>query len=203
MIRRFLPLIIFFGVSQLALAQNDCGETLNIARDEFDAGHIERIPGIIHDCLDKFTTEQKIEAYRLLTITYLYLDDPIGAENSFLALLSEDPEFRVSSTDPIELEYLSKQYITTPIFSFSGKAGANLSTVTILNYNRLDSDNSTKPKYNTDIGFILQGALEVHFNKTIGLNFELELSSRSYIRNSELHGDNIERQSLKQERFFL
>ena len=203
MVRRFLALIIFLSFSQLVIAQNDCVETLNQAQNEFDAGHIEQIPNILHECLDKFTTEQKIEAYRMLTITYLYLDDPIGAESSFLALLKEDPEYRVSANDPVELEYLSRQYITTPIISWTGKAGVNFSTVTILNYNRLDSDNNSKPSYNVGAGFVAQGGLEVHFSKVVGLNMELELSSRSLVRDSKLFEGNPEQQSLKQDRFMM
>ena len=49
MVRRFLALIIFFSFSQLAIAQDDCGESLTIARNELDAGHVERIPGILFD----------------------------------------------------------------------------------------------------------------------------------------------------------
>ena len=87
MVKRFLAIILFFSFSQLAIAQNDCGESINLAQDAFDAGHIERIPSILHECINKFTPEQKVEAYRLLTITYLYMDDPFGAESSFLNLL--------------------------------------------------------------------------------------------------------------------
>jgi len=202
-VRRFLALIIFFSFSQLVIAQIDCGESLNRAQDVFEAGHIEQIPNILHECLDKFTNEQKIEAYRILTITYLYLNDPIGAETSFLALLKADPEYRVSANDPIELEYLSKQYITTPIISFSGKVGINFSTVTILNYNRLDSDFSPNPRYKTGAGVVLQGASEVHFNKAVGLNVELELSTRSYTRESDLFEGNPEHQNLVQDRFVM
>jgi hypothetical protein len=202
-VRRFLALIIFLSFSHSVLAQNDCGETLNRAQDIFEAGHIEQIPNMLHECLDKFTTEQEIEAYRMLTIAYLYLNDPIGAETSFLALLKADPEYRVSANDPVELEHLSKQYITNPIISFTGKAGVNFSTVTILNYNRLDNDFSPNPNYKTGAGVVLQGASEVHFNKVIGLNLELELSSRSYTRESDLFYGNEEHQNLIQDRFAM
>ena len=198
MIRRFLALIFFFSFSQLAIAQDDCGESLTIARNELDAGHVERIPDILFDCLNKFAPEQKIEAYRILTITYLYLDDPIGAENSFMALLHEDPEFRVSDTDPIELEYLSKQYITTPIISFSARAGANLSTTTVLNSNRVDRDSNTPPRYNPGVGFIAQGAFDLHFNKKVGLNAAIEFSSRNYKKVGEIFPGNAEQQNLEQ-----
>ena len=203
MVKRFLAIILFFTFSQLAIAQNDCGESISLAQDAFDQGHIERIPSILHECINKFTPEQKVEAYRLLTITYLYMDDPFGAESSFLKLLEEDPEYRILDSDPIELEYLSKQYITTPIVSWSGKAGVNFSTVTVLNYNRVDSDNGINPVYNTGAGFILQGGLEVHFNKVVSLNTELELSSRSLVRTSELFAGNPESQMLEHDRLLL
>ena len=202
MVKKFLAIILFFTFSQLAIAQNDCGESISLAQHAFDQGHIERIPSILHECINKFTPEQKVEAYRLLTITYLYMDDPFGAESSFLKLLAEDPEYRILDSDPVELEYLSKQYITTPIVSWSGKAGVNFSTVTILKYNRVDSDNGINPVYNTGAGFVLQGGLEVHFNKVVSLNTELELSSRSLARTSELFAD-PESQELEQDRLLL
>ena len=198
MVRRFLALIIFFSFSQLAFAQDNCGESLTNARNELDAGHVERIPAILFDCLDKFTTEQKVEAYRILTITYLYSDDPLGAETSFLALLKEDPEFRVSENDPIELEYLSKQYITSPIISFSARAGASLSTVTVLNSNRLDQDSNTPPQYNPGVGFVAQGAVDLHFSNKIALNAAIEFSSRNYKKESQLFPLNEEKQDLEQ-----
>ena len=199
MIRRFLALVIFFSFSQLAHAQNDCGETLNIAQDAFDKGHIEKISSLLFDCLNNFTKEQKIEAYRLLTITYLYLDDPFGAESSFLALLKEDPEFRVSTNDPVELEYLSRQYITTPIISFSAKLGANFSTITVLQSNRMDSQDYPPSKYKLGVGLNVGGAMEVHFNKVVGLNIEVDISSRSYDKEGTLFGTQ-ERQELEQNR---
>jgi Outer membrane protein beta-barrel domain len=179
---------------------------LDEAQMEFDAGRIEKVPGILADCLKKnnFSDEQKPEVFKLLTITYLYLEDPDSAALNFLNLLEEQPEFRPSPNDPIELEYLSKQYITTPIFSFSGKLGANISLIDVLNYNRLDSDDNANPNYNVGPGFLIQGGLEVHFNKEFGLNFELELSSRSYVRTGTLFTDNSgEQEDLIQEKFNL
>jgi len=204
-IRRFLALVLFFNFTQVAIAQQDCGIVLDQAQEEFDAGHIEQVLDILAECLDKnnFSDEQLPEVFKLLTITYLYLEDPEKAAETFLKLLEEQPDFRPSPNDPIELEYLSKQYITTPIFSFYGKLGANVSIIDVLNYNRLDSDNNSNPSYNLGAGFVLQGGVEVHFNKAIGFNVELDLSSRSYTRTSTLFTGNPEQESLTHDRFNL
>ena len=198
MVRRFLALIIFFSFSQFAIAQEDCVELLTNARNELNAGHVEHIPEMLGDCIKGYTPERKVEAYRILTIVYLYLDDPINAEASFMALLHVDPEFRVTETDPIELEYLSKQYITNPIVSFSARAGASLSIVNVLNSNRVDRDSNTPPKYKLGVGYVAQGAVDLHFNKIVALNAAIEISSRNYKKEGKLFPGNPEEQELEQ-----
>jgi Outer membrane protein beta-barrel domain len=197
-VRRFLALIILFSFSQLATAQVDCGEALTNARNELDAGHVEPIPAILEGCLNKFTSVQKIDAYRILTITYLYLDNPLKAEASFMALLHVDPEFRVTDDDPIELVYLSKQYITNPIISFSARAGASFSIVSVLNSNRVDRDSNTPPRYRPGVGFVAQGAFDLHFNNIVALNTAIEISSRNYKKEGTLFAGNPEEQDLEQ-----
>jgi outer membrane protein with beta-barrel domain len=183
-IRKLLVIIIFTGLYQLANAQSqaDCSESLNRARDEFNAGHLEAVPNILHDCIKNgFSKAQKVDAYRILTITYLYLDDPIGAENSFLALLAVEPQFQVAESDPVELEYLSKQFITNPITSYFIKAGANFSTATVLFSNPIGRD--TDPvNYRIGAGFNFMGGMDLHFNEIVSLTMELELSSRALVK---------------------
>src|SRR5688500_4696541 len=73
---------------------NTCEEQLNAATAEYDAGRFYSIPSMLKPCLDKgFTREQRQRAYLLLAQTYLVLEDPIGADNSYLELLRANPEF--------------------------------------------------------------------------------------------------------------
>lgn len=76
-------------------AQNDCEAKLNEAANEFNSGHFNGLSAILKPCIDSksFTSEQLVRAYQLLTQTYLILDDPLGAENSYLNLLRANPEF--------------------------------------------------------------------------------------------------------------
>ena len=104
---RFISVLFFLTViSNVGFAQT-CEENLSTAQERFEKGHLNGIPGLLVECLRSgFSRSEKIQAYRLLTISYLYNDDPFGAENSFLKLLELDPEYRVTENDPVELEYL-------------------------------------------------------------------------------------------------
>src|SRR6267154_5304702 len=120
---RHLAMIFIFllGVSRsnLSAQDNNCEQTLSLAAAEFEAGRFYGLPDILKSCLAKgFSTEQKIRAYLLLTQTYLILDNPTAAENSYLQLLKADPEYVANPVrDPIDVYYLSKKFTTTPIFN--------------------------------------------------------------------------------------
>ncbi|MDQ2658706.1 MAG: hypothetical protein M3Y60_14885, partial [Bacteroidota bacterium] len=62
----------------------DCEQTIAYATEEFNAGHFHSVPSILNDCLSKLNRDQRQRAHLLLTQTYLLLDDPIGAQRSYL-----------------------------------------------------------------------------------------------------------------------
>lgn len=103
--------------------------TLALATDEFNAGHFYGLPALIKPCLstNNFTKEQLVRAYQLLTQTYLILEDPQGAEESYLSLLKANPEY-VSNPDrdPIDIVYLSKRFTATPVFSWFAMGAGNV-----------------------------------------------------------------------------
>jgi len=108
----------------------DCEEILIQADDEFNAGRFYGLPALLKPCLDKgnFSSEQRVRAYLLLTQAYLILDDPIAADDSYLRLLSADPEYVANpSRDPIDVYYLSKKFTSTPIFTPHLRIGLNTS----------------------------------------------------------------------------
>jgi len=84
---------------------------------------------LLKPCLDNgFSREQKVRAYLLLTQSYLILDDPISAENSYLQLLKADPEYVANpARDPVDVYYLSKRFTTTPLFTPNFQMGINTS----------------------------------------------------------------------------
>ncbi len=197
--KRFLATIIFIGFYQFASAQ--CTEAITRATNAFDAGHLNDIPAILNECVKRGSAEQKVEALKLLTITYLYLDDPYAAENSFMDLLEVDPEFRVSDNDPIELEYLSRKFITTPIISYNGKLGVNYTTVTLLNLNTQGNENDNNRQYRPKVGFTAAGGFDLHFDRSLSLAFEAEFMYRSYGRNDLIFKDPQKQSEMRAEMY--
>ncbi|MBI1769317.1 MAG: PorT family protein [Bacteroidetes bacterium] len=173
----FLVLLSTAGLSQSA----DCEQTLNQASAEFDAGRFYNLPGILKPCLDNgFSKEQKVRSYLLLTQSYLILNDPIAAENSYLQLLTADPEFVTNpSRDPVDVYYLSKKFTTTPVFTPSFRAGINTSLPrTIYSINTIASPTNDENVYK--IGYQLGGALDWNLNERWSICFGLGYSRRLF-----------------------
>jgi hypothetical protein len=140
----YFTFLIFFSLSFSSIAQNDteCEQALTEAQEEFNAGHFYGLPSILKECLTKFSKEQSLRAYLLLSQAYLLIDDPIAAEDSYLKLLRENPEFVPNEkSDPIDLVYLSRKFTTRPKFTPHARMGANLSIPRVLdNINTFSSD---------------------------------------------------------------
>ena len=185
MIFKFCKLLPFFLIFTLA-GYAQCTEALNNARDKYEAGHLHEIPAILKKCLEGgFSKSEKVEAYRLLTITYLYIDDPVGAENSFMELLHEEPEYRVTQLDPIELDHLSKQFITNPIITFRPiKLGLGISEVQVIHNNGTDNTAQTQEYYSYNEGIKVGVGGDLNFMKFLSLSIDIEYGQSVYTYNN-------------------
>jgi len=192
---RHLAMIFLFllGVSRSSLiAQNtDCEQTLSLAAAEFEAGRFYGLPEILKSCLKSgFSTEQKIRAYLLLTQTYLILDDPAAAENSYLQLLKADPEYVANPVrDPIDVYYLSKKFTSTAIFNPYFRIGANTSLQrTIYSLGTSSAIDSVSKDKTYKVGFQIGGGVDWNINDrwsvSLGVNY-----SRKNIQSSFFDGN--------------
>lgn len=165
-----------FGQGQ----SEDCEQTLIHATEEFHAGHFYSIPLILSTCLNKFSNEQQIRASILLTQTYLLLDDLEGAKKSFLRVLKANPEFKADENlHPVDLVYLSKNFITTPIFSWYFGGGINSTPVRIIHDidvfdNRVYEDYQLRLGYNAALGF------DFYFKPKMGIRLEANYTVASF-----------------------
>ena len=173
----FLSLLFIFPSFE---ANAQYAESLNEAQQAFDEGHLYGIPALLSDCVKKGSKQDKKEAYELLTLTYLYIDDPLAAEDNFLKLLKLDPEYRVDSTSHIELVHLSKEYITTPIVSWRARGGVNVSTVTPIYYNGSNNSSLKTGKYELSPGFSLIGSFDIHISKMVSFSLESDFNYNTY-----------------------
>ncbi len=125
---RGIFIFLFITLSTTAFAQDFCDQKLSEAQDKFESGQFYEIPDLLSLCLKNgFSKEEKIRAYRLLTVTYLYLENQPAADTSYIELLRLSPEYEVDSeVDPRELVNHHEKFTTRPFIYLVAKAGVNL-----------------------------------------------------------------------------
>lgn len=141
----------------------DCSANLDRAKLNYREGKLYGIPDIMEGCLGtgKLSRQQEVEAYELLSITYLYIDEPELAEESYLNLLGADPEYRPDSAVEVEIEFLSKNFKTTPIFTlYPAKMGSNVSIPRVINLNGADITNNSNQSYKSLWGVQIGGGAD-------------------------------------------
>ena len=170
-------LLIIASFSKIALGQDECELILAQATEEFNAGHLSVIPAMLKDCLEKNQgRDYRQRAYLLLAETYLLLEDAAKAEQSYLNVLRANPEYITDpSRDPIDLVYLSGKFTATPIFSFHGYAGPNITPVRVIHDVRIGGESYTDQKYTVRMGWQAGVGAEYNYNDnlsaTLGGNF--------------------------------
>jgi len=189
------PLIIILSTAwQLSAQQVNCVETLNRARQSFSDGHLYGIPAILKPCLDDgFDRNQKIQAFWLLTRTYLFIDDPISAEDSYLKLLRLDPEYAIDpDKDPVEMVYLSEKFTTTPVFVLLARIGFNFTSASVIQNYGVDNTDASNESYKSEAGFQLGAAVEWNINDNFSLGLEVDFGNRRYsYRNRQFAVDDL------------
>lgn len=180
----FYLVISFICTSAFAQDEN-CELTLTNATEEFQAGHFYAIPGILNKCLDRFTDEQQLRANILLTQTYLLLDDPLGAKRSYLEVLRANPEFVADpNIHSIDVVYLSKKFTASPVFSWFGKAGTNVSPVRVIYDNDVFGEESVRETYTLKAGYQAGVGGDFYLLEKIGLRAELNYVFSTYEHNT-------------------
>ncbi len=186
----FFPLLVIalLIVPKSMAQQVNCTETLNSARENFAQGRLYGIPALLKPCIDNgFNKNQKIQAYWLLTRTYLYIDDPISAEDSYLKLLKLDPEYKVDQEkDPIEMVYLDQKFTTTPIFVLFVNAGFNVTWASVIHDYGVGNTRLSDQNYQGEVGFQFGAGTEWNISDHWSLGMEINLANRRYTYTNNL-----------------
>lgn len=182
---------------------NSCEEQLSAATAEFDAGRFYGIPSMLKPCIDKgFSRDQRKRAFLLLTQAYLLLDDPIGADNSYLEVLRADPEFLADTArDQIDVVYLSKRFTAAPIFSLSGKIGGNIAPVRVISTINSSGEPDVKNDYKVRIGFRMGAGIDWHISEQLAVTAEVNYAFTSYKKDQIKFNNDLEEFTDKQSWF--
>jgi outer membrane receptor for ferrienterochelin and colicin len=98
-------LILFFGILALPLAvkAQECSDvSLNEARKSYEIGKFTEVINSLTPCVNRgFNEKQKIEAYRLLAMTYIATDSMDQAALATGFLLQINPTYEANLFDPL------------------------------------------------------------------------------------------------------
>lgn len=172
---KYLPLLLLcFGlVFQNVSAQTtSCAQTLRLATSTYEQGRLHELPELLKNCLNSgFNKQEKVSAYKLLTLSYIYLEEPELADDAMLKLLQTDHYFQINeAVDPAEFVALYKTFRTTPIYRFGGKSGAITAQPNVAESEKITEGES---KYKRGYGFTFGLVSEIPITNRLTLNPEL------------------------------
>jgi hypothetical protein len=192
-------IIILTGllISSYSIAQKSCLNTLREAKELYEQGLINEIPQLLHDCMESgFTRAQRIEAYKLIILAYLFDDDQFAAEKMMDEFLRKFPEYEVMPNDPVEFVYLLESYQTSSYYSINFTFGPTFSNQQIIEpYSQLDRKlTSFYDKIGT--GFIVHFGISRNLwkdvNGSIGLSYSINNYSQSEKTVSQINDNSVD-----------
>lgn len=168
--RRALILFLFSLISYCSFGQTatSCVQTLRLARATYEQGRLHEIEGQLKPCLDGgFTKDEKqfeVEGYKLLCLSYIYLEEPEKANEAMLNILKTDHDFQINpAVDPAEFVGLYNTFRSKSLFSVGLIGGPNATLPNVTENYAVSGSSAGKGKYTPKV------------NITIGLVFEKEL----------------------------
>ena len=187
----FLILGSVVSVTTAFSQASNCTQTLRLIRTTYEQGRLHELPSIAEGCLAApsgkgFTDVEKKEAYRILTLAYIYLEEPEKADEMMQKFL-ETEHFYVlnSSVDPAEFIALYKKFRTTPVFRYGLKLGLNLTQPAVLQYHNIGSTAGGQGKYGLSSNFNIYLMFEKDIiNEKFVFAPEIGYVSRSYSYNN-------------------
>lgn len=110
-------------------AQDDCGTSLDRAIDLYENASFTEVISLLNPCLEKgLVEEERWQAYRLLALSYLFLNDVENADMAIRKLLEINPRYQPNpGRDPIELIRPLQSYGSYPRFHAGPKGGLSYS----------------------------------------------------------------------------
>jgi hypothetical protein len=176
----FTLILLSMATVSASAQELTCSQKLKEAREKFDAGLVQEVPGLLNDCiLEGFTEEERLEAYKLLINAYIFDDNLVKAQETMLVFLKNFPSYTLTSSDTPEFESLFKQYDNRPRGTIGFFGGPNFSLVRVTEPFGVQNINENTGNYSSghpgfQVGFDyhfflgrkLEGSLEPAYMKT-------------------------------------
>ncbi len=172
--KRFLLIILsimFLFICENAGAQNEnCINNLKVAQNNFDDGDFDEaitlLNSTLKDCdLDK---QDKINAYEILILCYLTIDNLKAADDAVSAILNLNPIYSPNKLkNDNRLIKIFGQFSTKPTFSLGIEGGINFPTIHTQNsysvvYNNGEAPNAYLSKIGSQFGINMEKRFSEH-----------------------------------------
>jgi hypothetical protein len=148
-------IIILLLPSKILFSQQNCAVILKEAEKMFDGGVIEDVPAILDDCLKNgFSRDEKIRAYRLIIISFLFDDKKELADEYMLQLLKMEPEYEINqAVDPSEFVSLMEKFRTLPLYALGVFGGINYSNINPTELYGVHNVSQSKYEFSAGMGY--------------------------------------------------
>lgn len=164
-----VPIAIGIGITTAFSQARNCTQVLRLIRTTYEQGRLHELPGLAEGCLkgegaQGFSKEEKREAYRYLTLSYIYLEEPEKADDMMVQLLNTDHFYEPNKeVDPAEFIALYNKFRHDPLFRVGIKAGLNLTQPNVTNYYNVGSAGAGHGGYSMSPNFQVYGVFEKDF----------------------------------------
>jgi hypothetical protein len=185
--KKALISIFLIQVGYLAFSQTStsCVQTLRLARATYEQGRLHEIESQLKPCLQGgFTKDEKqleVEGYKLLCLSYIYLEEPEKANEAMLNILRTDHDFQINpAVDPAEFVGLYHTFRSKSLFSVGLMVGPNGTLPTVKENYAVSGSSSGKGKYSPKISVQIGLVFEKYLFGRFTAAPELSLSTRSF-----------------------
>lgn len=175
--------ILFILSALLVVAQENCDQNLTEAKADYSNGNLYAIPGKLTECLQSgFTKAEKVDAYKLLTLTYLNINQLEKARETLIKLLNIKTDFQaVQNVDPPELYSLYRKIDTDPIYFIGINAGINYNTTQILQAHTTETvEGSSKINYKSKESYHIGGQFILPLRDKLWLKAEVGFQNQRF-----------------------
>jgi len=180
--KRLLPLLIVLLCVCESYAQlTSCAQTLRLAQSTYEQGRLHEVPSLLQACLaNGFNKQEKVTAYKLLTLSYLYLEEPEKADEAMLNLLRTDPYFEINpAVDPAEFVGLYRTFRTKPIYRVGVTLGVNATQPNVTS--SVETASNSKSEYKYGVAFQVGGNFEIPMkNEKLTINPSLLFQQKAF-----------------------
>ncbi len=181
--KRLLPLVALLFISFAGLAQSEPtpAQKIRLARATYEQGRLHEIPSQLDDrAIPGWSKSEKVEAYKILCLSYIYLEEPEKADEAMLNILRADPYFEINEAiDPAEFVALYRTFRTRPIYRIGAKLGVNASRPNVTE-SATAVELSEGSEYKFLIGFQFGATADLPITKALTLHGDLLFQQKRF-----------------------